>query len=954
MEIGIRGLSQNSAKEQLIAINPMQQPEIPANESDRLVALDRYHILDTLPEQVYDDLTQLAADICGTPIALISLVDKDRQWFKSRVGIDATETPRDISFCGHAVAESAILNVPDASLDPRFADNPLVAQDPNIRFYAGIPLITEDNFALGTLCVIDRQPRDLTEQQIRQLEALSRLVISQLEIRLKEDSSRLLASVVESSSDAIITKSLDGIITSWNPAAERLFGYSETEAIGNPVSMLFPPDRLDEEPQILARLMRRERIEHFETACISKEGKSIAVIATIAPLVNEEGAVVGVSKILRDISDRKASESQLSEVSMLKQAILDSASFAIISTDLQGIIQSFNVAAERMLGYAASEVVGKTNPAIFHDLDEVVSQAKHLSQELERDIEVGFEVFAAKARLGQVYEREWTYICKDGSKFSVMLTITAIRTVQGEITGFMGIAQDITAEKKSEKQLKDITDALDQTAIVAITDVQGTIRFVNDKFCEISKYNREELIGENHRLISSGHHPQSFFAELWKTISSGQTWRSEIKNRAKDGSFYWVDTTIVPFLNEDGKPYQYLAIRKDITARKAIDVELQKLSLIASQTDNVAIVTNPQGQIEWVNHSFHKLTGYTLAEAIGKRPGDLLQGEKTSKETVDSIRNALAMKEPFSGEILNYSKEGRPYWLLLNINPVFDDDGKLLNFIAIENEITTRKEIEISLRQEVEGAMKKLHFMNERLEISNRELLDFAYVSSHDLQEPLRKIQAFGDRLKSTCQDALNEKGLDYLERMLNAANRAQILINDLLEFSRVTTKAQPFKPIKLSEILEGVLSDLEVRIEKSGAILEVDPLPVVEADALQMRQILQNLIGNSLKFLRDGVTPVVQVRSRVYLEHGQDWCEIRVIDNGIGFEQQYAERIFQVFQRLHGRKTFEGTGIGLAICRKIAERHNGTLTAEGELEQGATFIFTLPIYQPKRELHDA
>ena len=123
------------------------------------------------------------------------------------------------------------------------------------------------------------------------------------------------------------------------------------------------------------------------------------------------------------------------------------------------------------------------------------------------------------------------------------------------------------------------------------------------------------------------------------------------------------------------------------------------------------------------------------------------------------------------------------------------------------------------------------------------------------------------------------------------------------------------------------------MRIEKSGAILEVDPLPVVEADALQMRQILQNLIGNSLKFLRDGVTPVVQVRSRVYLEHGQDWCEIRVIDNGIGFEQQYAERIFQVFQRLHGRKTFEGTGIGLAICRKIAERHNGTLTAEGELE---------------------
>jgi PAS domain S-box-containing protein len=930
----------------------MKHPEIPANESDRLVALDRYKILDTLPEQVYDDLTQLAADICGTPIALISLVDKDRQWFKSRVGIDATETPRDISFCGHAVAESAILNVPDASLDPRFADNPLVAQDPNIRFYAGVPLITDDNFALGTLCVIDLHPRELTDQQIRQLEALSRLVISQFELRLKEDSSRLLASVVESSDDAIITKTLDGIITSWNPAAERLFGYSEAEAIGQQVSILFPSDRLDEESQILERLKRGERIEHFETIRKGKNGRYIEVSATISPLFDNDGQIVGASKILHDISDRKASEIQLGEALNLNQTILDSVNFAVISTDVEGIIQSFNVAAEKMLGYAASEVVGKTSPAILHDLDEVVAQAHQLSTELQRNIEPGFEVFVAKSKLGEVSEQEWTYIRKDGSRFPVMLTITPIFS-DGKITGFLGIAKDITAEKKSEKRVKDITSALDQTAIVAITDVQGTIKFVNDKFCEISKYSREELIGQNHRILNSGHHPRSFFAEMWLKISSGQTWRAEIKNRAKDDSFYWVDTTIVPFLNEDGKPYQYLAIRKDITDRKSADIELQKLSLIASKTDNVAIVTNAQGEIEWVNHSFHKLTGYTLAEVVGKRPGDFLQGAKTSKETVDAIRYALARQEPFSGEILNYSKDGRPYWLLLNINPVFDDEGKLVQYIAIENEITTRKEIEIKLRQEVEGAMQKLRAMNERLEISNRELLDFAYVSSHDLQEPLRKIQAFGDRLKSSCQDSLNEKGLDYLERMLNAANRAQILINDLLDFSRVTTKAQPFQSIKLSEILEGVLSDLEVRIEKSGVILEVDPLPVVEADALQMRQILQNLIGNALKFLREGVTPVVQVRSRVYFEYGEDWCEIRVIDNGIGFEQQYAERIFQIFQRLHGRKTFEGTGIGLAICRKIAERHNGTLIAESEPEQGATFIFTLPIHQPKADLHN-
>jgi diguanylate cyclase (GGDEF)-like protein/PAS domain S-box-containing protein len=161
----------------------MQKPKLPKNESDRLEALNRYHILDTLPEQEYDDLTRLAAEICGTPISLISLVDRDRQWFKSKVGLDVSETPRDISFCGHAVADSAFLNVPDTTQDARFADNPLVAKDPNIRFYAGMPLKTSDNFTLGTLCVIDHQPRHLTEKQIRQLESLSRLAISQFELR---------------------------------------------------------------------------------------------------------------------------------------------------------------------------------------------------------------------------------------------------------------------------------------------------------------------------------------------------------------------------------------------------------------------------------------------------------------------------------------------------------------------------------------------------------------------------------------------------------------------------------------------------------------------------------------------------------------------------------------------------------------------------------------------------
>jgi signal transduction histidine kinase len=239
---------------------------------------------------------------------------------------------------------------------------------------------------------------------------------------------------------------------------------------------------------------------------------------------------------------------------------------------------------------------------------------------------------------------------------------------------------------------------------------------------------------------------------------------------------------------------------------------------------------------------------------------------------------------------------------------------------------------------------------NESLHRSNRELEQFASVASHDLQEPLRKIQAFGDRLQTRFADQLGEQGRDYLARMLASATRMRSLIDALLTFSRVTTKAQPFTPVNLASIAEDVLSDLEDRIQRMGGRVEVGPLPSLEADALQMRQLLQNLVGNGLKFARPDTPPVVKLKSRM-LNHAQEngaipRCEITVADNGIGFEEVYLDRIFELFQRLHGRQEYEGTGMGLAICRKIVERHGGTITAESSPGRGATFRVTLPLRQ--------
>ena len=241
--------------------------------------------------------------------------------------------------------------------------------------------------------------------------------------------------------------------------------------------------------------------------------------------------------------------------------------------------------------------------------------------------------------------------------------------------------------------------------------------------------------------------------------------------------------------------------------------------------------------------------------------------------------------------------------------------------------------------------------INRELARSNRELEDFASVASHDLQEPLRKITAFGGRLKSQCGDALGERERGYLDRMQNAAARMQSLIDDLLAYSRVTTRAQPFSPVSLEQVVGEVLTDLELRIEKTSARVEVGPLPTLEADPLQIRQLFQNLLSNALKFHRPAHPPVIRIDSQILDDGqqegeapGQAFCEIRVEDDGIGFDAKYLDRLFKPFQRLHSQSAYEGTGIGLAICEKIAARHGGRITARSAPGQGACFLVTLPM----------
>jgi light-regulated signal transduction histidine kinase (bacteriophytochrome) len=251
--------------------------------------------------------------------------------------------------------------------------------------------------------------------------------------------------------------------------------------------------------------------------------------------------------------------------------------------------------------------------------------------------------------------------------------------------------------------------------------------------------------------------------------------------------------------------------------------------------------------------------------------------------------------------------------------------------------------IDITERKQVEAALTE--YM-EKLKRSNQELEQFAFIASHDLQEPLRKIILFGERLQKHPVETLDHEVVDYVQRMQNAAVRMRSMVNGLLELSRVNTRGGEFAQIRLNNIVGEVVSDLEAQIHAVNGLVIVDELPTVEADELQMHRLFQNLIGNAIKFHKPDVPPVVHVSGKIEPTQKPRMAEIQVSDNGIGFEQHYAEQIFQPFQRLHGRNEYEGTGLGLAICKKIVERHHGAIEVHSEPGKGTTFSIRLPIQQ--------
>ncbi len=472
----------------------MIAPPVPTDEIERIAALCRLHILDTPPEDRFDRITRSAQRMFDVPIALVSLVDRERQWFKSRVGLDAFETPRQISFCGHAILADGPFIVEDTVADPRFADNPLVTGELGLRFYAGMPLHEKGGWRVGTLCLLGKTARAFTDADIAALTDMAQWAETELNFYSIEQATRItrekesrLKAVLDHAGDAIISIDASGMVETFNPAAQRMFGYTPQAIIGKPAVLLAARRFRAEIAEFIAALAddgipEGERVNR-QVFGRTRQGKRFPANLVVSEM--QEAGRRGFTAIVRDISERRRAADtmkrlnrQLAESINLQQAILNSTNYAIISVNARGKVTVFNDGAQRMLGYSASEMPDQESLAKLHDPAELTRRMHELSSELGRPIRPGAEIFIAKVRERQIDEAEWTYITKQGKRIPIMLSITGVWDDDGQLSGFVGVAHDLTEQKRIERLKNEFIATLSHELRTPLTSIRGSLGLI--------------------------------------------------------------------------------------------------------------------------------------------------------------------------------------------------------------------------------------------------------------------------------------------------------------------------------------------------------------------------------------------------------------------------------------------------------------------------------------------
>jgi PAS domain S-box-containing protein len=488
--------------------------------------------------------------------------------------------------------------------------------------------------------------------------------------------------------------------------------------------------------------------------------------------------------------------------------------------------------------------------------------------------------------------------------------------------------EQMEAERNmAEVEIRKLSRAVAQSAsLIIITDPRGNIEYVNPKFTEVTGYALDEVQGKNARILKSGRTPDQEYTKMWRDLVAGKEWRGEFHNKKKNGGYFWAYASLSPIFDEDGKITHYLAVEEDISDRKRMEETLRNSETryrgIFEGVEDAIFVESLKGDIVDVNTRACEMFGWEREQMLEMNVDDLVP-EGHLAIVPDTMEEFSVPDKPI--ETVNVRANGEQFPVeitvrlqMIGIEPVM---------LVVVRDITDRKRVEKALEQ------SKLE-----LERSNTELERFASIASHDLREPLRAIAGFARLLAKRYEGQLDLEADEYITYILDGTNRLQRLIDDLLTYSRVGTRGKEFETTDCNVILDAAISNLAMAVDESNASITYDPLPKVQGDGVQLEQLFQNLISNAIKFRGED-----RPRVHVGVQREEEEWVFAVKDNGIGIEPQFANRIFEIFQRLHTQQEYPGTGIGLAICQRIVERHGGRIWFESDRGVGSTFYFTIP-----------
>jgi len=723
-------------------------------------------------------------------------------------------------------------------------------------------------------------------------------------------------------------KSRDGRYLGVNKAWEELFGVTRESFVGKQVRDLYPqnPEIAELHAARDSELWERPGAQSYPTTIVTPDGRKRETIYYKATYP-AEGEADGLVGVIFDVTARARAEMALRESEERFRAVVDSANEGMLIYDRSLNIIAGNRAAERIVGLPLGQLIGKPG---FTSLLNCIHEDGTPLAEPERPTRLTVRTGKPQTGLRIGIKRP------SGITWLSVNTAFLRRLDETEHYGLVSTITDITEQRIAELLLKESEARYRRTFELAgsgIAHIGMDRRFirVNPRVCEIFGYSEEEMLQLTGRQIS---HPDDLdiINEQRPALHSGalDVVRLEKRYLRKDGSVVWVKFSMTVERGPDGKPLYEIAVYDDITAQRETEARLKESEARFRQTFELAasgICHVSEGRFVRVNRSLCEILGYPEKELLGKHVKEVSHPD--DRDVTDAERARIRSGEIDSArfEKRYLRKDGAAIWCDIAIALVRDVFGMPLYEIAVFDDITERKD--------AEAALQAAH---QELKRSNAELEQFAYVASHDLQEPLRMVASYTQLLGRRYEGKLDKDAHEFMSYIVDGATRMKQLIEDLLAYSRVGTKGAEFKAVSLEVPLRRALFNLRAGIEEAGAAITYDPLPMVSGDEVQLGQLLQNLIGNALKFRSNSVPRIHIGVSEKDSEH-----QIEVRDNGIGIEPQYYERIFMVFQRLFNKGEYPGTGIGLAICKKVVERHGGRIWVESRPGDGSSFYFTLP-----------